>query len=83
MMAHPEGMKPAGPSSPKAMDMDEGAGAAASAGRAPLAPIGGSKSCCERFFPCCCAPKALNKTKQKVTNDDDEDANWQTNPAAQ
>jgi len=88
MMAHPDGMKPGSPTSPKAMDMEEGTTSAAGGPGSPTAAGAPRRiGCCERCFPCCCAPKALNQTKAKAgkgkkTIDDDEDADWQSNPAA-
>jgi len=86
MMAHPEGMKPPGGAPSKAMDVETAAGAGAAGGGAlALADVGRKKGCCERFFPCCCAPKALNQTSAKTGKKaagDDEEENWQTNPAA-
>jgi len=86
MMAHPEGMKAPAGAPNKAMDVETAAGAGAAGGGAMgLADVGRKKGCCERFFPCCCAPKALNQTSAKTGKkaaDDDEEENWQSNPAA-
>lgn len=88
MMAHPDGMKPGAAAKPldveAASSGETGLGSPGSSGSPASAPrrIG----CCERCFPCCCAPRALNQTKakaKKASNEDDEDANWQSNPAAQ
>jgi len=83
MMAHPDGMKPGSPTAASAMNteggMADGAAGGAAVGGAGAA---GRVSCCARCCPCFFA-SSLTKTKQKLgKNPDEEDGNWQSNPAS-